>query len=748
MNTHLLSRPGLTSLTAALGLLVFTDASRAESFTEPPLVIDGTVIHVGEGTSRQLTVGKLSMTIVRVDDPSNAVTRTTNLEQLGSDGGLSYRIEFPQRHLPESRFLDQHLATGAAEVEYRCESITVDGVEASPLDSAQSVLSLSFSNRAPLHRLDLQVALTPEDTDGDGMPDWWEEENDLNPNSEQDAESDVDGDGLNALAEFRLGSDPNVSNQAPILQKVPLLIPIGGMSGFYVKVIDTDSEPQDISLTIGGLLPGLVISSSSGALAAGDTFTYAEVLAGEIRVSAEREFSGGLMKLTVTDDSVPAIPFAGEVEVNAYSPAEQQPRLWLDSHVLAEAYPDAANHPAAVLDWADASSYLRDAYQPFRLRAPLYGPDLTAGPRFSDGHFLYLDDRSLSLEDFTALVRFESDGIEEGDQTILNVAGLKIAVGGTQNPEATESHYVVHNGLRLLGSQLESAAPGQISVTRKGDDLSFASERAPDFRSRVFEGPLAALFSTVGAERSLSSLEAENFLSGTVCEIILFDESLEGGALARAEEYQRSRWDGLLLWDYRDATVALEITGAAGRRNALSGGWGNDTLHGGRLDDTLRGGPGSDQLSGGRGADRFHIFPDHGDDLILDFSENEGDVLDLTEIFGGQSGSPDDYLTFRVEIVRGENNVPQIRGVLELDHDGDGQGVDQSVIFAGLGFAALDLPRLVGEGTVLLGGPLYETSLTIQSESTVITETEVPQPVIVTRSGNLDSALEVQIGLT
>ena len=47
------------------------------------------------------------------------------------------------------------------------------------------------------------------DSDGDGLPDWWEDQFGLNKNNPADAQLDSDGDGVSNLNEFRAGTSPN-----------------------------------------------------------------------------------------------------------------------------------------------------------------------------------------------------------------------------------------------------------------------------------------------------------------------------------------------------------------------------------------------------------------------------------------------------------------------------------------------------------------------------------------------------------
>ncbi|MGM4918884.1 T1SS-143 repeat domain-containing protein [Tardiphaga sp. 813_E8_N1_3] len=144
--------------------------------------------------------------------------------------------------------------------------------------------------------------------------------------------------------------------------------------------------------------------------------------------------------------------------------------------------------------------------------------------------------------------------------------------------------------------------------------------------------------------------------------------------------------------------TANTITGGTGKDllfgasqvDVLSGGGGNDYLSGGANDDILSGGTGNDVLRGGLGADTFKFGAGHigaaNLDSILDFSNAEGDKIDISGLLDSIAGVQADGSNINnyVHLTQNGGNV-----LVQVDTTGAGN-------FSG---NTHDVATLVGYGT-------------------------------------------------
>ena len=127
---------------------------------------------------------------------------------------------------------------------------------------------------------------------------------------------------------------------------------------------------------------------------------------------------------------------------------------------------------------------------------------------------------------------------------------------------------------------------------------------------------------------------------------------------AYTEELELSGSANLRGWGDADNNLMIGNSGdnrLYGRDgiDRLEGGAGNDTLYGENGDDTLIGGAGQDWCYGGSGADRFIVADGHAAglssltcDRIMDFSQAQGDLIDLANIDADSGLAGDQSFTF------------------------------------------------------------------------------------------------------
>jgi hypothetical protein len=140
------------------------------------------------------------------------------------------------------------------------------------------------------------------DTDGDGMPDLWEIDHNLDPNF-NDAQKDPDQDGFTNLEEYRRGTDPrDPESHPPQVRAMPWLVLLLSEEERPAAAIK-EQEPNNTEATaqsLGNLEIGNLIHLSgrvaSGGMA-GDQYTgdldyYSFVLPAQANVSFTLDWSG------------------------------------------------------------------------------------------------------------------------------------------------------------------------------------------------------------------------------------------------------------------------------------------------------------------------------------------------------------------------------------------------------------------------------------------------------------------------
>ncbi|MCP5078309.1 MAG: type I secretion C-terminal target domain-containing protein, partial [Psychromonas sp.] len=146
-----------------------------------------------------------------------------------------------------------------------------------------------------------------------------------------------------------------------------------------------------------------------------------------------------------------------------------------------------------------------------------------------------------------------------------------------------------------------------------------------------------------------------------------------------------------------------------GGNDFMFGGSGNDILIGDSGEDTLIGGLGADTMTGGTGADTFAwLEGEHGTDHVQDFNVEQGDKLDLSDLFSNDTAyNLGDFLDF--SFAKGNTTITV--------HADAG---DQFIILDGL-----DLQAKYGDGATV-GSDLLETNIVnglLQDGALIIADT-------------------------
>lgn len=321
-NTRL--RSALLALCAAswLGGSLLSAASIKELST----VFYGKIHAIGSSQPYLITEGELLWTIQRAS--GGEMVLRSQLHPL-NDGEFSYRLQVPHAAMALGlQSADTALPLGLTGATHAHLHITIDGTPAKIVNEDRLTFETAVSKRGAVYRLDLQVEREATDTDGDGMPDWWEKRFGTDP-QKPDGNADPDGDGHGNLAEFLAGTDPTSDGRVPRILTKRVAAYENGTAGVLIQVEDVDSSPRELrfELVRSPLLGQLQLRDlgpdedvmEAEALSAGDAFTLEDVQNGRLVYTYPGEAFGLTpsfeLRLRDEDENHPAVNADIDIEV-------------------------------------------------------------------------------------------------------------------------------------------------------------------------------------------------------------------------------------------------------------------------------------------------------------------------------------------------------------------------------------------------------------------------------------------------
>lgn len=744
---HPMKKLLLLMTTVVLHGLLAGHAAAASGFTDSAVTFYGEVRQVSGGRTFLLQAGKLEMTFVNQSNPANKVTLDTDLRPTGEGDNklFSYTINVPLAYLPEAPRLGDFLAVGAEPTDFRIQEITINGKAATQPDGSKEFYGLSFASRGADHRLDLLTSADTTDSDGDGLPDWWEDLYGFDKGL-ADSGSDSDDDGWTNLEEFNRGANPLVGNRVPRLATAEILVPQSGEAGVHLHVLDSDTPPDGIEIAItGGENPGFVIHLDGVPLVPGETqqFPLTGLQSGRLTIrNSDQSANRFSLPLSCNDGDATT---AGSVIVRVVRPSERDgsdATLWLDGMDLTE-------DGGGIGSWVDRSGNGRNASQPLPAHQPVVRGHSAHFPAAGAAH-LFFQDAAVSAGNHTILASYRAAAASDSPQTLLstNRGFLQLASTNRAISYPGAPTYQM-DGIAVRGFENVTGAGSTSIFRREGNLLENIYGVTYDGRN-VAATAIDPVLPTIGTRRSAvpgsSSPVSEGF-SGQLHELLVFPSALPEQKLRDVHDYLASKWDGSVIWDLSTELKTVNLAATSGiHPQIIRGGHGDDHLGGGPLGDIISGGPGADTLTGAGGADRF-VFGglDTGKDRITDYHP-EHDVIDLSAMFWGRSGDARQFISVRLD-ANFTTGIPVLDSVLIVARP---DGTTQEIVLENTVIGSAQLIQLIVEGRIRMGSLSIPVTVQIAlapGNAPLPTAPDQPFNVVVTRGGEgVSAALDVPLG--
>lgn len=730
------------------GLGILSQAASAQGFTDSDVVFYGEVRKSGGGQTVLLQSGHLKLTFVNQINPANRVTLETELQPTGSGATKpwSYALKVPLAYLPETPRIGEFLAVSNLSTNFKIQEITIDGVPATLPDGSKEFYGLSFASRSGEYRLDLLVAGNSIDSDGDGLPDWWEKLFGLDPNL-ADANGDLDHDGWSNLEEFRRGSNPAVSNRDPLLVTSEILVPESGEAGVYPQILDSDTPDAGINLIFPSPVVGFQLKYDGTPLAPGGQIPLSDFRSGRLTIAhTDRTVSTAALPVSWSDGGT---VFSGEVQVRAVSPTTRDgsdASLWLDGYDL-----PATGVPVST--WADRSGNGRNATQPLPAYQPKVADHAADFSKVASSH-LFFQDSSLPGTDHTVLAAYSAAGSSDAPQTLLStnrgylqLAATAQAISYPGSPTYQMDGAAIHGFENVTGKSTTSIFRRQNALLQNILGLSYDGE---SIVTAVIDPVLPTLGGRRVAISNGSASPIDQPFVGKLQELLVFPAALQEQKLRGVNDYLQSKWNSAVIWDFSTNLKNITLTAGPGTQpRIIRGGFGADKLTGGAGNDTLSGGAGDDILTGGGGSDRF-VFGavDLGRDQITDF-DSANDIVDVSAPFWGVTGDARNFISVRLD-VNYSTPVPTLDSTLIVTRP---DGSKQEIVLQNTVLGATELVRLITEGHIRMGSLSIPTTVQVSlapGSGTAPLDESTSQSFTVnlTRSGaGVSAALDVPLGL-